>query len=67
MTTTTTPRAMAIALARKLERAARHQARRADLAGKPNLVAMYKTTGASDLRDYMQLRMVYATHAQQTA
>lgn len=58
---------MAIARARKLERAARHQARRADLAGKPNLVAMYATVGASDLRNYMQLRMVYATHAQQTA
>lgn len=67
MTTNITPRNIAIAHARKLERAARHQARRADLAGKPNLVAMYKTIGASDLRDYMQLRMVYATHAQQTA
>lgn len=57
---------MAIARARKLERAARHKARRGDLSDNPNLVAM-KNAGASDLRNYMQLRMVYATHAQQTA
>ena len=67
MTTNTTPRNIAIAHARKLERAARHQARRGDLAGKPDLINMYKFAGASEMQSYMRLRMVYATHDQQTA
>lgn len=64
MKTTPTPRNMAIARARRIERAARHNRRRADLAGRPNLAEMYRAAGAAETRNYMRLRMVYATDIQ---
>lgn len=57
---------MAIADARRLERAARHNRRRGDLAGRPSIPEMYRTAGAAETRDYMRLRMLYAMEMQQS-